>query len=120
MAFQYPARRCELAGLMATAKQYSATKQLHPDFGRQHSTFSSFAVRLSPLATLQAGTLPDTCELDIDDQLGVVSRGATCRQGRERYAVKRWQSLVRAGSLGGGCEIAVWAAAVWSMCRTDV
>ena len=94
MAFQYPAKKADFSGLMAMGKQYGATKEAHPRFGRKHSTFSNFAVRLSPLTTLRAGAMQDTCELAIDDQLGVVSRGAACRNGEERMKALNWQTMV--------------------------
>jgi hypothetical protein len=95
MAFKSPVRKSQLPELMGAAKQYCATKERHPQFGRMHSTYSNWnAVFLSPLISMECGSLPDTSELSIDDQLGQVSRGAKCRPGREREGAKLWQTLV--------------------------
>ena len=95
MAFKYPVLKSQLPELTAAAKQYCATKESHPSFGRKHSTYSNWnAVFLSPLLSMQCGTLQDTSELSIDDQLGQVSRGPRCRPGHERAGAKFWQTMV--------------------------
>ena len=103
---QYPVRKSELPALMATAKQYCATKQAHPKFGRRYSTFSSFAVRLCPLVCKQAGTQDDTKELDIDDAFGQICRRLKSRQGGELRGVLRAQTLVRHHTLTSSSDCA--------------
>ena len=94
MAFQYPVLKSQVPWLMSMAKQYCATKQLHPCFGRRHSTFSNFAVYLCALTSRDCGSMMDTSEYGIDDQLGQASRGPRCQPGRERHGAKFWQTLV--------------------------